>query len=155
MQTVDQPPLEDEASLFSLGSEFLEAAKILEATPVVKMNVSLVAYYLAGHASELLLKSYLFQSGISLRDLKFKLCHNLSQLISEARANGLPGSLQLDLVDKLSEHYKPKNTEYRQLATASYPPLDLLLAQVQALERQVFNHVAYFTNHREADATRD
>lgn len=155
MQTVDQPILEDEASLFSLGSEFLEAARILEVTPAAKIKVSLVAYYLAGHASELLLKSYLFQSGISLSDLKFKHAHNLRQLISEARAHGFSNSLPLDLIEKLSEHYKPKHTEYRQLATASYPPLDLLLAQVQALEHQVFSHIACFKSDGKADATHD
>lgn len=137
---------EDEASLFSLASEYLEAAEILDAAPVLKVNVSLVIYYLTGHAAELLLKSFLYKKGIALNDLRKEYGHNLKKLVVAARSRGLSGALQLDHIEMLSKHYAPKSTEYRQLVAAQYPPRDLLLAQVQALQSQVFNHVATFTS---------
>ena len=144
-------PLEDEASLFSLGSEFLEAAKILEATPAVKMKVSSVAYYLVGHASELLLKSYLFRCGTSLDELKSKYGHDLIKIITKARALGLPTDVQLDLIEHLSQQYAPKKTEYRQLATASYPQLEPLLLQAQILQNHVFSHIFCLTKSHKTE----
>ena len=140
------PVLEDEASLFSLASEYLEAAAILDAAPVLKMNVSLVIYYLIGHAAELLLKAFLFKKGSAVKDLTKESGHNLKKLVSAAQSRGLPSTLPLNHVELLSKHYMKKRTEYRQLIAAEYPPRDLLLAQVQALGRQVLNHIFAFNS---------
>ena len=137
---------EDEASLFSLASEYLDAAVILDAAPVLKVNVSLVTYYLLGHAAELLLKSFLHKKGAALEVLTKKYRHDLKKLVVAARSQGLSHALPLHHVEALSRHYELKRTEYRHLSATQYPPRDLLLAQVQALERQVWCHVATFDN---------
>ena len=146
MPATTLPTVEDEASLFSLASEYLEAAAILDAAPVLKVNVSLVTYYLIGHAAELLLKSFLYKKGIGLKDLTREYGHNLEKLAKAARSHGLSGTVPLDHIEGLSKHYNAKSIEYRQLIAAQYPPRDFLLAQVQALERQIFSHIAIFNN---------
>ena len=146
MPAIAPPTVEDEASLFSLASEYLEAATILDAAPVLKVNVSLVTYYLIGHAAELLLKSFLYKKGIAIKDLTKEYGHDLKKLVKATRSYGLSGTVPLDHVEALSKHYKAKNIEYRQLIASQYPPRDFLLAQVQALERQIFSHIATFNN---------
>ena len=91
MQPVPMPAFEDEASLFSLAGEYLEAAEILARTPPIKINVSLVTFYLLGHAAELLLKSLLHKHGVPLTDLKDwkKYGHDLSKLIKKAKISKL------------------------------------------------------------------
>ena len=83
--------IQDEFSLFSLASEYLDAAEILIRTPPLKTNVSLVAYYLLGHAAELFLKSLLCLDGVSIKELKStkRYGHNLSKLLEEAQRRGL------------------------------------------------------------------
>lgn len=61
---------EDEATLWSLSNEYLEAAKVLQNAPLTKVNFHIVIYYLIGHSVELSLKSYLFQHEESVEDLK-------------------------------------------------------------------------------------
>jgi hypothetical protein len=143
---IDPPEFEDEATLFSLSGEYLEAASILHNTLITQVNVSLVTFYLLGHASELLLKSFLFKKGDTIENLKFRLGHNLAKLIKQAKAKGLPDSLPLRYVLALSVQYSSKQTEYRKTFEASLPPLDLLLQEVRGLQAHVFNHVAEFEN---------
>ena len=138
------PVFEDEASLFSLATEYLEAAEILARTPPVKLNVSLVTLYLLGHAAELLLKSLLHTHGVPLEDLKKKYGHNLGKLIEEARKRELLVSTLLVSVEAFSKTYTPKHTEYRQKVAASLPLLESLLQELRLLQTQVFNHVERF-----------
>ena len=70
MTSLRPPAFEDEASLFSLANEFLEAAEILARSPPDELNVSLVTLYLLGHAAELQLKCLLHKHGVPLADLK-------------------------------------------------------------------------------------
>ena len=146
MSIPDPPAFEDEASLFSLASEYLEAAEILIQVPIVKANVSSVTYFLLGHAGELLLKSLLLKHGVSLDDLKHKFGHNLAKLIKRVRKLNLTGLMSLAQLEALSETYAPKKTEYRQLKATSFPSRDLILVELRALEREVFNHVGQFTS---------
>jgi hypothetical protein len=142
--TVAPPDFEDEASLFSLSTEYLEAAAILEQTLVVKLNVSLVTYFLLGHSAELLLKSFLFKQGISIENLKNNYGHNLAKLTREARKLGLSNSISLEHVQTLSQHYVSKQTEYRQKRKASFPPKDLLIGELRHLANHVFGHIHEF-----------
>lgn len=132
---------EDESSFFSLATEYLEAASILHATPATKLNVSLVSYYLAGHAAELFLKSFLFNRGIVVIDLKKKYGHDLKKLVEIARNKGLPSDLSNEFIEEFSKNYFSKHTEYRRLASSTYPPLELLISQIRELESQVFHHI--------------
>jgi hypothetical protein len=74
------PRFEDEATLLSLSTEYLEAAKVLHSTPPTKVNYAIVIFYLLGHAAELLLKSFLHKNGESIVDIKNKYGHNLTKL---------------------------------------------------------------------------
>jgi hypothetical protein len=146
MPSLQPPVFEDEASLFSLATEYLEAAEILARTPPVKVNVSLVTFYLLGHAAELLLKSLLHKHGVPLQDLKDrkKYGHNLGKLVEQSRGKGFIAPTFLLNVEAFSKTYTPKHTEYRQKVAMSLPPLESLLQELRALQSQVFNHVALF-----------
>jgi hypothetical protein len=142
MTAVLPPNYEDEASLYSLATEYLHAAEILIETPVTKLNVSLVSYYLLGHAAELLMKSCLFKAGVPLKELKFDVGHDLKQLASRVQEIGLRPPLALPQIVALSTNYKAKSTDYRQLKAMSFPPRDLLLQEVRSLSSRVFSSVA-------------
>lgn len=142
MTIVLPPNFEDEASLYSLATEYLHAAEILVEKPVAKLNVSLVSYYLLGHAAELLMKSCLYNAGVPLKELKFDVGHDLEELATRVQAIGLHPPLALPHIVALSSNYKAKSTEYRQLKAMSFPPEDLLLQEVQALSSRVFNSVS-------------
>jgi hypothetical protein len=143
MSSLQPPVFEDEASLFSLATEYLEAGEILARTPSVKLNVSLVTFYLLGHAAELLLKSLLHMHGVPIEDLKsMKMYgHNLSKLIEEARKRGLLASTSVLSIEALAKTYTSKHTEYRQKVAMSLPPINPLLQELLLLKSQVFNHV--------------
>jgi hypothetical protein len=136
------PTFEDEDSLYSLAAEYLHSAEILASAPVTKLNVSLVTFFLLGHAAELLLKSHLYKAGTSLTELKMQLGHNLAELEKRAQAVGFHPPLELPYVRQLSTNYGAKFTEYRQLKAMTFPPQDLLLAEVMALQARVFNRIA-------------
>jgi hypothetical protein len=133
---------EDEASFYSLGAEYLHAAEILSETPATKINVSMVTFYLLGHAAELLLKSYLFKSGVPLKKLKRDVGHDLRELAVLVQSIGLQPALQLPHILALSKSYRCKSTEYRQLKEMTLPPKDLLLQEVRALSSLVLKQVA-------------
>ena len=141
MKIPDPPAFEDEASLFSLATEYLEAAELLIQAPIVKVNVSLVTYFLLGHAGELLLKSLLFKHGVTLDDLKFKFGHDLAKLIRRVKKLNLAGSISLAQLLALSKIYEPKKTEYRQLVATSFPSRESLLVELRILEREVFSQL--------------
>jgi hypothetical protein len=141
MTRIAPPSYEDELSLYSLAIEYLHAAEILIETPVVKQDVSLVAFYLLGHAAELLMKSFLYKVGVPLNELRL-IGHDLEQLVSRVQAVGLHPRFELPHIRALAKNYKEKSTEYRQLKAMSLPPKDLLLHEIQALSSRVFNNVA-------------
>jgi hypothetical protein len=142
MTVVAPPSFEDEASFYSLATEYLHAAVILAETPVTRINVSLVTFYLLGHAAELLLKSCLYKAGVPLKELKLEVGHDLDQLVLRVQEVGLHPPLELPHTLELAKNYKAKCTEYRQLKAMSFPPQDLLLEEVRALSSRVFNKVA-------------
>ncbi len=113
---------EDEATLYSLSAEFLEAASVLSNTPPIRVNYTLVTFYLLGHAAELLLKSYLFQHGVSLEDLRKKYGHDLGLLIEKARSKGLPLSVSTEYLQSFASAYARKRTEYRRKQELHLPP---------------------------------
>lgn len=139
---IKPPEFEDEASLFSLSSEYLEAASTLHGASHTKLTVSLVTFYLLGHAAELLLKSYLHKQGVPISELKNKYGHNLVKLIHHARERGLPKSLALAQLLQLAETYTPKQLEYRKNLTQTFPSVESLLHEVQELQQRVFDHIA-------------
>ena len=85
---------QDEGTLFSLSAEFLEAARVLQETPPIRVKYSAVVYYLLGHSTELMLKAFLVKSGFSVSELK-KLNHDLQKIVASARRNGFPETVHL------------------------------------------------------------
>ena len=138
------PEFEDEATLYSLSSEFLEAATVLFNTPPTRVGYTLVTYYLAGHAAELMLKSFLFKNGDVIEVLAKRYGHDLKLLVKRARLKGLPETKSTEHIQSFASAYTRKRTEYRQKRHLRLPPLDLLLLEVKALQSHVFNHVADF-----------
>lgn len=136
------PDFEDEATLYSLSSEFFEAATLLSNTPPTQTGYSLVTYYLAGHAAELMLKSLLFRQGESIRDLANGYGHNLESLVSRARLKGLPLAVSTENIQSLACAYARKRAEYRQKHPLTLPSLDLLLQEIKSLQSHVFDNVA-------------
>jgi hypothetical protein len=138
------PDFEDEATLYSLSSEYFEAATIIYNTPPTKINCSAVIYYLLGHASELLLKSFLHKKGVPIPALRNKFCHDLSKLAKEARKYNLSSKVNLDNIVVLSSTYKYKKLEYRKKTAEQYPSIECLLIDIQELQNCVFENVADF-----------
>ena len=92
---------QDDATLYSLGNEFFESAKLLASTSCVQVNHTVVTYYLFCHSAELYIKSLLYKKGLSIAELK-KLGHNLEILISKYQEYCATHSLeQLSKVAKL------------------------------------------------------
>lgn len=140
-----QAPLldfQDEATLFSLSSEFLAAAKRLTETPALQTNCATVTYFLVGHAAELLLKSFLFSHGDTIDDLRKRYGHDLGRLVKRARIRGLPEIVITTEIQKFSGAYNKKRMEYRKRTMLQLPPLDLLFDEVVRLQRLVFNRIA-------------
>ena len=134
--------IEDEATLYSLSCEYLEAARILIDTPPTKINFSLVIYMLLGHSAELVLKSYLSKNGVVIQDLK-NTGHNLNHLIDLVRENE-PSMQNLDAISALSSTYKAKELNYRKSKYVRFPDKDQLLMEVVSLQRFVFHHIISF-----------
>lgn len=144
---VTPPPLpdfEDEATLYSLSSEFFEAATVLSNTPPTRMGYRLVTYYLAGHAAELMLKSLLFKRGDSIEVLAKRYRHDLKLLVKRARLKGLPVNVSTEHIQSFAGAYTRKRTEYRRKRQLRLPPLDLLLQEIKCLHSHVFDHVVEF-----------
>ena len=133
---------EDEATFWSLSSEYLEAAIILKNTPPTKVNYWAVIYYLLGHAAELSLKSYLFKHEITTKDLK-NIGHDLSGLLKKASEMGSE-NFDLKGIHELSPIYKSKDLEYRRKKNQTLPSVDGLIAEVRVLQGIAFNKAVKF-----------
>ena len=129
---------QDDGTLFSLSGEFLEAARVLQATPPIRTGYSLATYYLLGHSAELMLKAFLYKHGQTISDLR-KLNHDLEKLASRAREAGLPEKVQLDQILHLAGAYKKKSFEYRTRKRKTFPSLDLLTVEIERLQSAVFD----------------
>lgn len=140
------PEFEDEATLFSLSAEFLEAATALSNTPPTRVKCTLVSFYLLGHAAELLLKSFLFKRGDKIDDLRKRYGHDLKLLIKRARIKGLPLKVSTEHLQSFAGVYTRKRSEYRKMRQLHLPPFGLLLHEVQVLQSEVFDHVAEFNS---------
>lgn len=128
---------EDEATLFSMSGEYLEAAKTLNSVPPTKVNYRMVTYYLLGHAAELSLKSYLFKKEIDIKELR-RIGHDLNSLSDKGSEFGLKS---YSSIRDLSPIYKAKKLEYRQRSRENFPPVDRLIEEITELRSIISNHV--------------
>lgn len=131
---------EDDGTLYSLSDEFLEAARILQATPPTRVGFSSAAYYLLGHSAELMLKAFLFKHGMSIDELK-KIGHDLKSLVNLAKGKGLSDNLDLQQIILLANTYKDKSLEYRTRKRKTFPCLDLLTKEIERLQSAVFDKI--------------
>ncbi|MBK7663576.1 MAG: hypothetical protein IPJ21_08545 [Sterolibacteriaceae bacterium] len=134
---------EDEGTLYSLSTEYMEAAIVLHDTPPIRVKYSSVICYLLGHSAELALKSYLFDHGETPKSLK-NIGHNLERLVELARQRGLSARISLTSTVELSPVYCAKGLEYRTRRRRAFPNETALIEEVQALLRAVFDHISDF-----------
>ena len=131
---------QDDGTLYSLSDEFLEAARVLQATLPTRVNYSSATYYLLGHAAELMLKAFLCKHGQTMSDLR-KINHDLKKLSSLARAKGLHEEVQLVQIDLLADSYNEKSFEYRTRKKKTFPSLDHLTEEIENLQSAVFDRL--------------
>lgn len=131
---------QDDGTLYSLSDEFLEAARVLQATPPVRVGCSSATYYLLGHSAELMLKAFLFKHGVSIDELK-KIGHDLKELVCCAKKKGLPEKVHLQQILALADTYEGKTLEYRTRKRKTFPSLDLLTKEIEGLQSAVFDRI--------------
>lgn len=131
---------QDDGTLFSLSGEFLEAARVLQATPPVRVGYSSATYYLLGHSAELMLKAFLYKHEQTITHLR-TLNHDLEKLAACARDVGLPKKVRLDQIRRLAGAYKEKSFEYRTQKRKAFPSLDLLTVEIERLQSAVFDRL--------------
>lgn len=134
---------QDESTLWSLSREYFEAACVLNNTPPTVVSYSGVVFYLLGHSAELALKSYLHSNGESISSLR-DMGHNLKRLVKQSKKKGLSDSLDLKLIEQLSNPYMKKRLEYRINSAETYPNKEVLIESVKSLIKKVFDHVSDF-----------
>ncbi len=134
---------ENHETLWSLASEYLEAAIVLINTPPKHISYLSVIYYLLGHSAELSLKSFLFHQGETLTKLK-GIGHDLKQLILISQDKGLAIEVVESLLDLSPIYSDKKGFEYRKQMNAQFPNQNLLLEEVQALQKAVFDRISKF-----------
>ena len=134
-------PVENEYGFYSLASEFMEAAKILNNHVATKLKVDSASIYLICHAGELFLKAYLLKHLGEKVFLEKKYGHKLSKLIDAALENDL--KINLPKMHSMSRVYRKKQLEYRQDIELVLASIDDLIVEVEALSRVVFNFVSY------------
>lgn len=131
---------QDDGMLFSLSDEFLEAARVLQGTPPVRVNYWSAIYYLLGHSAELMLKAFLYKHDLSINYL-IKINHDLEKLATLAREKSLPERVKLDHILHLATTYKDKSFEYRTRKKKTFPPIDLLTEEIKTLQSAVFDRL--------------
>lgn len=131
---------EDAFTLYSLAGEFLEAAIVLQNIPPVRVGYSLVAYYLLGHAAELMLKAFLYAHDRKFLDI-VNIGHDLKRLIKDSKRRGLSDAIPLTQIHQLAKMYKDKEFEYRKNRRSTLPNLVLLTEEVRALQKVIFNYL--------------
>ncbi len=129
---------EDDATFYSLGAEFLEAAWVLMNVSPTRLGYAAPTYYLIGHAAELFLKAYLSTKGVPVKELKGA-GHDLSKLLTSAKQRDFPLVDDLPQLTMLSLMYNQKRFEYRGRRKLELPSLEALFVEAKNLERNVVN----------------
>lgn len=117
--------------LLRYAKDYFEGFKIISQkvphgtswNPVVRLLP--LKCYLVGHTMELLLKSFLLSSGISLSNLKDKIQHDLMKCLEMANKNGLKlmDSKETAVIKELNAYYKDKEFEYSKNGAKTIPHL--------------------------------
>jgi hypothetical protein len=131
---------EDEFVFYSLASEFLEAANILNKHISDRLKVDSATIYLTCHAAELFLKAYLL---IKLGQEAFNESnyrHNLKKLINDAEHNGM--ALSLISLREIAKVYQSKKLEYRQNGKLKLTCMDTLLDETKSLSVVTFEQIS-------------
>lgn len=134
---------QDGGTLYSLADEFLEASVVLQNTPPIRVNYSSANYYLLGHSAELMLKAFLYRHGVTIPELR-KIGHDLEKLVTVSEEKGLPKTVSLNQIRQLAEIYRNKSLEYRERKKKTFPDIDLLTKEIEALQSAVFGKICRF-----------
>jgi hypothetical protein len=137
---------EDDGTLYSLSSAFLEAAITLSNTSPTKTNYSIVIYYLLGHAAELMLKAHLYKKGKTIGELK-AVGHNLDALIELSKSTGQQLPVRTNCIEALAVNYKTKILEYRVKKRLQLPNTEDLINECRELQSAVFDNLFELDRH--------
>ncbi|MBI5427974.1 MAG: hypothetical protein HZA02_06815 [Nitrospinae bacterium] len=126
------------------AKSFFEAGQIIKEYTEDKTSLLSPAYYLYGHAIELVLKSYLQTKGQSIDNLK-KLGHDLKKILNEADLLGLKdicalGTEESEAIKTINPYYKGKEFEYLVTGFKSFPNLDFLHTATDTLLSKIGKH---------------
>ena len=133
--------------------DFLAAATKVQAPAKTELEAfrqrpSLVAYYLAAHAIELSLKSFLLVKGVSVQVLRSRTYgHNLAALLTESRRRRLGLVVKLSesevrMIRLMNETYSAKELEYRYGGSRVLPPYAGLVVIAERLCSGVHGYAA-------------
>lgn len=106
---------------------------------------SMPAYSLIGQSIELSLKAFLRAKGVSMKELRSSIGHDLVAAIRRARALGLDRQVKRrgvrwGAVDALSDPYKGHRFRYIVTGTVSLPPWDDLDVAAKSLISGLYEH---------------
>jgi hypothetical protein len=128
--------------LWRFAEDYLNAALLVKRPAESfrdNLEISIPAYFLAGHSIELSLKAFLRARGVSVGDLRSKAYgHNLEAILRESRRRklGLVVSLtktDIDSVFLLNQVYKPKELEYIVTGYRQFPAYGALVVCAKKL----------------------
>ena len=138
---------QNERTFFVLANEFFFAASELEKSRNPG-KIAMASYYLYGHALELTYKGFLFQCGVTLKELKC-ISHNLEEALNLARDRGICNYLCIDaayetVVQQLNKYYFTKEFEYMTTNEKTFP---LLMDVKDVVKRTINSLFAALTQH--------
>ena len=120
------------AQAFSDGArEFLESARLLNASPVYREQ-----YVLTFHALELALKSFLAGCGLSDVALRNKYAHDLDKLYEEACKHGLTLNNNPDaarLIKDANRHHEKSLLRYQFTTSFSLPTPEIAFPVIEEI----------------------
>ena len=109
--------------------DFVEAAK--RESEIARGGFSMPAYFLAGRAIELGLKSFLLLSGQGETEIR-RISHDLGKALDVAEQAGLRAIVSItpeteQAVRWINEYYQRKDLEYPTTGYKSFPPIHYLI----------------------------
>jgi hypothetical protein len=106
-------------NLWSMGRDFHDAARAVIAAEgmAVLGHAPLPAFFLLGHALELVLKGYLLSRGFTPARLKSEIGHDLQVALKSAETAGIGSLVPIDDTDRgvvaaINPYYRGKDLEY-------------------------------------------
>ena len=149
----DDPSRTSPIGLATFATEFFECSLAADDKLGEKRGFELLApipvMYLIGHSIELILKSYLLHSGVSLRDLRKNYGHDLEKCLTDSLKMGLGEYVKFDKTEMsaftvLNELYLNKQLNYSVTGAKKYP----VFGQIEGVCRKLLSVIRPIVGHR-------